>query len=222
MPNLSVAKDFDRQHQGRQTVLISRIRGKLVEKKLPGILLEVGGLTYEVQVPMTTAYQLPEVGNELQLHTHFVVREDAQQLYGFFKEKDRTLFRFLIRVSGVGPKLALAILSGMETNEFVRSVRGNDVSAMVNMPGVGKKTAERLIVEMRDCLKDWDQIEPGSSQVSAEGTLPSDLGREAETALMALGYKSQQAIRVVATVMKQHPDVTDSETLIRLSLKSML
>ena len=164
--------------------MIGQIRGLLVEKNSPAILIEVGGLTYEVQVPMSTAYQLPEVGNELRLHTHFVVREDAQLLYGFYHPSDKALFRALIKVNGVGPKMALAILSGMEAKEFARTVRENDLSALVNMPGIGKKTAERLLVEMRDRLSDWDDsgavnstgaVAPSASLLSKEADTPQVL-----------------------------------------------
>ena len=201
--------------------MIGQIRGVLVEKKPPEILVDVGGLSYELQIPMSTAYQLPEVGSELRLHTHFVVREDAQLLYGFYDLKDKTLFRALIRVNGVGPKMALAILSGMAADEFARTVRENDVSAMTRMPGIGKKTAERLIVEMRDRLTEWDEAEatavpPGATQST------SAMGKEAETALLALGYKPQQAARAVAMVLKSDPEVSDSESIIRLALKGML
>lgn len=201
--------------------MIGQIRGILIEKKPPEILVDVGGLSYELQIPMSTAYQLPEVGSELRLHTHFVVREDAQLLYGFYELKDKTLFRALIRVNGVGPKMALAILSGMAADEFARTVRENDVSAMTRMPGIGKKTAERLIVEMRDRLTEWDDAEatatlPGATQST------SAMGKEAETALLALGYKPQQAARAVAMVLKSAPEVPDSESLIRLALKGML
>lgn len=201
--------------------MIGRIRGILIEKKPPEILVDVNGLTYEVQVPMSTAYQLPEIGRELQLHTHFVVRDDAQLLYGFYQEKDKTLFRSLIKVNGVGPKMALTILSGMDADEFVRTVQNNDVSAMVNMPGIGKKTAERLIVEMRDRLDDWRETE-GVTSVGGDSPLSSSISRDAETALLALGYKPQQASRAINQVLKENPDITDSEALIRLSLKSML
>lgn len=200
--------------------MIGRIRGILIEKKPPEILVDVSGLTYEVQVPMSTAYQLPEVGNELHLHTHFVVRDDAQLLYGFYQEKDKILFRALIRVNGVGPKMALTILSGMDADEFVRTVQANDVSAMVNMPGIGKKTAERLIVEMRDRLDDWSD---GDAAVAAgDAGIASSISKDAETALLALGYKPQQASRAISQVLKENPEVEDSEALIRLSLKSML
>jgi Holliday junction DNA helicase RuvA len=201
--------------------LIGRIRGKLVEKQPPDILVEVNGVCYEVQVPMTTAYRLPEIGKDIQLHTHFVVREDAQLLYGFHQQQDKDMFRALIKVNGVGPKMALAILSGMEADDFVRTVQNNDVSAMVSMPGIGKKTAERLIVEMRDRLSEWQAA--GDPMVSAAALCGgSSFARDAETALLALGYKPQQAARAVSAVLKGNPDVADSEALIRLALKSML
>jgi len=201
--------------------MIGQIRGILVEKKPPEILVDVGGLSYELQIPMSTAYQLPEVGSELRLHTHFVVREDAQLLYGFYELKDKTLFRALIRVNGVGPKMALAILSGMAADEFARTVRENDVAAMTRMPGIGKKTAERLIVEMRDRLTEWDDAEAAAALPGATQST-SAMGKEAETALIALGYKPQQAARSVAIVLKSDPEVPDSESLIRLALKGML
>jgi Holliday junction DNA helicase RuvA len=200
--------------------VIGRIRGVLVDKKPPEIQIDVAGICYEVQVPMSTLYQLPELGKELTLHTHFVVREDAQLLYGFFEEKDKSMFRSLIKINGVGPKMALGILSSMEANEFVRAVRSNDINAMVKMPGIGKKTAERLLIEMRDRLKDWDDDgEAGSTQapVSASASITND----AETALISLGYKPQQAAHAIAQVLKVNPENTGSEELIRHSLKSM-
>ncbi|MDA0279253.1 MAG: Holliday junction branch migration protein RuvA [Proteobacteria bacterium] len=198
--------------------MIGRIRGVLVDKKPPEIQIDVAGICYEVQVPMSTLYQLPELGKELTLHTHFVVREDAQLLYGFFEEKDKAMFRSLIKINGVGPKMALGILSSMEANEFVRAVRSNNINAMVKMPGIGKKTAERLLIEMRDRLKDWDG-EEGSTQVpvSAAASITSD----AETALISLGYKPQQAAHAIAAVLKTNPEIQGSEELIRYSLKSM-
>ena len=198
--------------------MIGRIRGKLVEKNPPEILVDVGGITYEL--PMSTLYQLPDLGQELVLHTHFVVREDAQLLYGFYDSKDKAMFRALIRVNGVGPKMALGILSGMEADEFVRTVRNNDVTAMVNMPGIGKKTAERLIVEMRDRLSEWDAGEETTVSSSSGGD--SAITKDAETALIGLGYKPQQAARAITQVLKENPDIVDSEDLIRLSLKSMV
>ena len=198
--------------------MIGRIRGVLVDKKPPEIQIDVAGICYEVQVPMSTLYQLPELGKELTLHTHFVVREDAQLLYGFFEEKDKSMFRSLIKINGVGPKMALGILSSMEANEFVRAVRSNDINAMVKMPGIGKKTAERLLIEMRDRLKDWDDEEGGTQvPVSAGASITSD----AETALISLGYKPQQAAHAIAAVLKTNPEIQGSEELIRHSLKSM-
>lgn len=198
--------------------MIGRIRGVLVDKKPPEIQIDVAGICYEVQVPMSTLYQLPELGKELTLHTHFVVREDAQLLYGFFEEKDKSMFRSLIKINGVGPKMALGILSSMEANEFVRAVRSNDINAMVKMPGIGKKTAERLLIEMRDRLKDWDAEEGSTKEsVSASASITSD----AETALISLGYKPQQAAHAIAAVLKTNPEIQGSEELIRHSLKSM-
>jgi len=200
--------------------VIGRIRGILVDKKPPEIQVDVGGICYEVQVPMSTLYQLPEVGNELHLHTHFVVREDAQLLYGFFEEKDKSMFRSLIKINGVGPKMALGILSSMEADEFVRAVRSNDINAMVKMPGIGKKTAERLLIEMRDRLSDWDGGSEESSAPSA-ASVSASITNDAETALVSLGYKPQQAAHAIAQVLKANPEIEDSEQLIRQSLKSM-
>lgn len=199
--------------------MIGRIRGLLVEKQAPDLLVEVGGVGYEIQAPMTSFYQLPAVGEQVVLHIHQVVREDAHLLYGFASKRDRSLFRELIKVNGVGPKLALAILSGMDADDFARCVRDNDVAALVRLPGVGRKTAERLLVEMRDRLKDWSadglplgdgpaRLQPGSA----------DHLQEAEAALIALGYKPQEAAKMVAAASKQEASA-DSETLIRLALK---
>ena len=198
--------------------MIGRIRGVLVDKKPPEVQIDVAGICYELQIPMSTLYQLPELGKEITLHTHFVVREDAQLLYGFFEEKDKSMFRSLIKVNGVGPKMALGILSSMEANEFVRAVRSNNINAMVKMPGIGKKTAERLLIEMRDRLKDWNGEEGGTQvSVSAGASIVSD----AETALISLGYKPQQAAHAIAAVLKTNPEIQGSEELIRDSLKSM-
>ena len=200
--------------------MIGQIRGILVAKIPPDIHLEVGGITYEIQVPLSTLYQLPEIGQKLVLHTHFVVREDAQLLYGFYDAKDKAMFRALIRVNGVGPKLGLAILSGMEVDEFVRTVRNNDVATLVNMPGIGKKTAERLIVEMRDRLAEWE-VTATVGTASGVGSGASAVTKDAETALVSLGYKPMQAAHAIAQVIKDKPGVANSEELIRLALKSM-
>ena len=200
--------------------MIGRITGTLLEKQAPQILLDVSGVGYEIQVPMTTLYELPELGSQATLFTHFVVREDAQLLYGFNRERDRFLFRSLIKVSGVGPKLGLAILSGMDADSFVRSVQQDDVSTLVQLPGVGKKTAERLLIEMRDRLKDWilelDRV-PGAQPATAGAR---EFLAEAESALVALGYKPTEASRAVTAANDESVD--SSEELIRRALKSMV
>jgi Holliday junction DNA helicase RuvA len=201
--------------------MIGRIRGILVHKQAPLILVEVGGVGYELQVPMTTLFRLPELGTEVALVTHFVVREDAQLLYGFIEEGDRSLFRQLIKVSGVGPKLALTILSGMDAQSFARCVQRDEIASLVALPGVGRKTAERLLVEMRDKLDDW-LVPTGDSsgQLSGAGVVTPriDIVADAEGALISLGYKPQEASRMVAAV--NDDTVVASEELIRRALKS--
>jgi Holliday junction DNA helicase RuvA len=199
--------------------MIGFIQGILLAKQAPEILVDVGGVGYEVQVPMTTIYQLPKVGEKVALHTHFVVREDAQILFGFADARERKMFRNLIKVNGVGPKMALTILSGIESNDFVRCVRDNDTATLVRLPGVGKKTAERLLVEMRDRLKDWELGSgelPIGNNTAAGG---NDMLLEAESALIALGYKPGDASGMVSAVKE---NVESSEELIRLALKSMV
>ena len=202
--------------------MIGRIRGTLLEKHLTDILVDVNGIGYEISVPMSTLYRLPEAGQGLELHTHLAVREDAHVLYGFKELGEKKLFRALIKVSGVGPKLALAILSGMAVDEFVRTVNANDVAALVRMPGVGKKTAERLVIEMRDRLAEWGPVAaPEGQSGSSVRRADRNVSSEAETALVSLGYKPAEASRTIAQVLKKHGDIDNSETLIRLALKSM-
>ncbi len=207
--------------------MIGRLRGILVEKRPPELLVDVNGVYYEVQVPMTSIYHLPDINSEVVLHTHFVVQETAQQLFGFYNKKDRELFRTLIKVNGVGPKLGLAILSGMEASEIVRHVHEGDPNALVKVPGVGKKTAERLVIELRDRLKDWHL--PATSRDSGNAVADNDepvaisenaLIAEAESALIALGYKPVQATKVVMAAQKEHK-TERSEDLIRLALRSL-
>lgn len=201
--------------------MIGRIQGVLLEKQVPDLLVDVNGVGYEVHVPMTTMYQLPEVGQSVTLHTHFVVREDAQLLYGFATTTERSLFRALIKVNGVGPKLALTILSGIESNEFVRCVRDGDTVSLVRLPGVGKKTAERLLVEMKDRLKDWQIDNSAAGSVGNESAVGSNnILAEAESALVALGYKPQEASKAISAIDKS--EIDSSETLIRLALKNMV
>lgn len=206
--------------------MIGRIRGVLVEKTPPFVLIDVMGVGYEIQMPMTSLYQLPDTGVEVTVFTHFVVREDAQLLFGFANKQERALFKEVIKVNGVGPKLALTILSGMSAQQFVQAVNDGDITSLVKLPGVGKKTAERLLVEMKDRL--------GNLIVDSEAnaiTLP-DLGssdavtasagqqpkNEAITALVALGYSQIQASKMIKGV---YADDLSSEELIRKALRSV-
>lgn len=201
--------------------MIGQIRGKLIGKQVPDILVEAAGIGYEIQVPMTTLYQLPELGQEVTLLTHFVVREDAQLLYGFIEAADRRLFRELIKVSGVGPRLALTLLSGMDAADFSRCLQRDDVAALVALPGVGRKTAERLLVEMRDKAGDWlDELSPGARRAAAaddRDIVRMDTRLEAEHALVSLGYKLTEAAKLIAGV--DAPEEASTEELIRLALR---
>ncbi|RZQ02661.1 Holliday junction branch migration protein RuvA [Vibrio vulnificus] len=204
--------------------MIGRLRGILLEKQPPELLIEVNGIGYEVQMPMSCFYELPNIGEEAIIYTHFVVREDAQLLYGFNTVKERALFREVIKANGVGPKLGLAILSGMTASQFVASVEREDISTLVKLPGVGKKTAERLVVEMKDRLKGWsagDLFMPftDAAPVDSGSASSNSAEEEAVSALLALGYKPVQASKVVSQIAK--PDMT-SEQLIREALKSMV
>jgi Holliday junction DNA helicase RuvA len=197
--------------------MIGRIRGKLLEKQAPELLVDVNGVGYEIHAPMTTIYQLPALGENVELHTHLIVREDAHLLFGFATQQDRALFRALIKVNGVGPKLAVTILSGMDVNDFVRCVRDGDAAGLVKLPGVGKKTAERLLIEMRDRLRDWHA--DGIAVSAGAAQLPSrenDYLLEAESALIALGYKPAEATKMIAAVKNEGET---SEMLIRAALK---
>ena len=205
--------------------MIGRLRGIILEKQPPEILLEVSGVGYELQLPMTCFYELPSLGEEVTLYTHFVVREDAQLLYGFNNRRERSLFRELLKANGVGPKLALAILSGMSANQVVSAIEREDISSLIKLPGVGKKTAERLVVEMKDRLKGWGEgalFTPMTDAVGvaqANGEPLSNVEEEAISALLALGYKPQQAATVVSKVAKPEMKV---EALIREALRAML
>ncbi|RZQ00154.1 Holliday junction branch migration protein RuvA [Vibrio vulnificus] len=204
--------------------MIGRLRGILLEKQPPELLIEVNGIGYEVQMPMSCFYELPNIGEEAIIYTHFVVREDAQLLYGFNTVKERALFREVIKANGVGPKLGLAILSGMTASQFVASVEREDISTLVKLPGVGKKTAERLVVEMKDRLKGWSAGElftpfTDAAPVDSGSASSNSAEEEAVSALLALGYKPVQASKVVSQIAK--PDMT-SEQLIREALKSMV
>lgn len=205
--------------------MIGRLRGILIEKQPPELLIEVSGVGYEIQMPMSCFYELPNVGEEAIIYTHFVVREDAQLLYGFNTVKERALFREVIKANGVGPKLGLGILSGMTASQFVSCVEREDISTLVKLPGVGKKTAERLVVEMKDRLKGWgagDLFTPATDAApidSAPHSSEQNAEEEAISALLALGYKPQMASKVVSQIAKSG---MSSEELIREALKSMV
>lgn len=176
--------------------MIGRIQGVLIEKTENAILVDVNGVAYEIEIPLSTYVALSALNEVVTIHTHMVVREDAQLLFGFSSLSERGLFKSLIKVNGVGPKLAIAILSGLDVSAFCRCVRNDDVKALVAISGVGKKTAERLIIEMRDRLPQFD-IGDGA------GTMPSistDNLVDAETALIGLGFKPTDASRALALI----------------------
>lgn len=200
--------------------MIGRLSGILLEKQPPHILLDVNGVGYEVDAPMSTFYRLPAIGDKVTLHTHLVVREDAQLLYAFAEKRDRALFRELIKLNGVGPKLALALMSGLEVEELIGAVQAQDTGALTRVPGVGKKTAERLLVELKDRFKAWEDI-PGAAAPLVTGTAPVAVSGTADavSALIALGYKPQEASRAVANIKE---DGLSSEELIRRALKGMV
>lgn len=199
--------------------MIGRLKGTLIGKQAPVLLVDVNGVGYELEAPMSTFYQLPPLNQTVVLHTHMVVREDAHLLYGFASEEERALFRALIRVNGVGAKLALTVLSGISVDDFVRCVHDNDAATLVRLPGVGKKTAERLIIEMRDRFKDWQTAPaPGvSAMVMPVSHSIGDPLREAIAALVALGYKPQEASRLVQGVGAEGKT---SEEIIRHALRA--
>ena len=206
--------------------MIGRIVGQLIDKQPPEVLVDVAGIGYEIQMPMTSFYQLPKVGEQVVIFTHFVVREDAQLLYGFADKFERALFRELIKANGIGPKMGLTILSGMSAPQFMQSVAQQDVSALVSLPGIGKKTAERLIVELKDRLKEFAKHIDIPEQVNQVGqsekvTISStpDQRSEAVSALVALGYKPAQAEKMVASVYQAD---MQSEVIIREALKATL
>jgi Holliday junction DNA helicase RuvA len=172
--------------------MIGSLRGKLISRQAPSIIIECQGVGYEVETPMSTFLDLPSVGDDLFLFTHLLVREDAQTLYGFSSENERTLFRTLLRISGVGAKMGLAILSAMSVIDFQRCVEYEDTAALIKIPGVGKKTAERLIIEMRDKI-DKTMAGPGATRVTVEHSPRS----EAVDALIALGYKATEVNKLV-------------------------
>lgn len=199
--------------------MIGRLRGEIVYKHPPQLMLDVGGVGYELEAPMSTFYDLPGVGEQVTLVTHLAVREDAQNLYGFLRESDRALFRNLLRVTGVGARMALAILSGMDSQRFALCVRQEDVVALTRVPGIGKKTAQRLVMEMRDRLDSLPAgltagVRPSISTAGGEDLALAD----AVSALTSLGYKPVDANRMARAV---DDGAKTSEEIIRGALKAV-
>ena len=197
--------------------MIGQIRGILIHKQPPHMMVDVQGVAYEIEAPMTTFYKLPETEVEVTLFTHLAIRDDAHLLFGFATQEERTLFRTLIKVNGVGAKMALTILSGMEADIFAQCIRDGDADSLVRLPGVGKKTAERLIIEMRDRLKDWELTTVTGNETGNIAATPGKQSDDAVSALIGLGYKPQEASRFVFAVAN---DDMSSEEIIREALKA--
>jgi holliday junction DNA helicase RuvA len=196
--------------------MIGSLRGRIVSKTPPQVLVEAGGVGYEIEAPMSTFYRLPPTGQDVRLLTHLVVREDAHILYGFATDEERALFRSLLKVSGVGPKMGLALLSGISVEGFVQCIRNQDAATLTKVPGIGRKTAERLLVEMRDRLDGAAGAGAGSEAAMLGGTPQGPQG-EAFGALVALGYKPQEATRLLKSVGE---GAYSTEELIRRALQS--
>jgi Holliday junction DNA helicase RuvA len=195
------------------TPMIGRLKGILVSKQPPWLVIDVGGVGYELEAPMSTVFDLPETGREVALFTHYAVKEDTVALYGFLREAERSLFRTVQKVSGIGAKIALAVLSGTSTDEFARLVQAGDIAALTRIPGIGKKTAERIVVELRDRV-DAIAVLPGAG---ASG--PRDAQSEAVVALQQLGYKPAEAARLAKEATA---DGDSAEAIIRKALKAAL
>jgi Holliday junction DNA helicase RuvA len=193
--------------------VIGHLRGRLVRKAPPALIVDVNGVGYELEAPMSTFYRLPELGGEVELHTHLVVREDAQLLYGFATEDERRLFRDLLRVTGIGPKIGLALLSGIDVDTFMRCVEAEDADALTRIPGIGRKIAERLLVEMRDRIRALGQLPPAAAK-SAAG---AGAREEAFSALVALGYRPVEVNRLLQGVEQEG---AGTEELIRRALQA--
>jgi Holliday junction DNA helicase RuvA len=196
--------------------MIGRLRGTLISKQPPWLLVDVGGVGYELEAPMSTIYDLPALGKEVILLTHHAVKEDGVALYGFQHESERALFRNLLKVSGIGAKIALAVLSGASVSDFARLVQAGDVVALTKIPGIGKKTAERIVVELRDRVGGMGMNLPGTS---TQLETPLDPAGEAAVALQQLGYKSTEVTRLVQKVAAAGDSV---ESIIRKALRAAL
>ena len=199
--------------------MIGRLHGKLISKTPPQLLVDCQGVGYEVEAPMTTIWALPELNETVTLLTHLVVRDDAHLLFGFATEAERALFRSLLKVSGIGAKVALSILSGIETDEFIRCVNSGDSARLTALPGIGKKTAERLVVEMRDRVAELpDSIVTTGGGLASSKTSPADPATDAISGLVALGYKPAEASKLIHAL---DPEDKTSEDLIREALKNL-
>lgn len=194
--------------------MIGRIRGVIIEISEALVLIDVGGLGYEIEIPLSTYTALGSINDDVTLHTHLVVREDAQLLYGFYTLAERELFRSLIKVNKVGPKLAITILSGGDPSSFIRWIKTKDVKALTALPGVGKKTAEKLVIDLEDRLPDMAGTD--IAMTSPVVKVASDVFADAEAALTGLGFKPQDAARALAQIDDPNADV---ESLIKLALK---
>jgi Holliday junction DNA helicase RuvA len=192
--------------------VIGYLRGKLVRKQPPALIIDVAGVGYELEAPMSTFYRLPELGSEVHLHTHLVVREDAHLLYGFATEDERRLFRDLLRVSGIGPKIGLALLSGINVETFMVYVEAQDVDALIRIPGIGRKIAERLLIEMRDRIKALGLLPSAAQRRDGKGA-----EAEAYAALVALGYRPGEVTRLLKSVDNEG---AGTEELIRRALQA--
>ncbi|MDR5898249.1 Holliday junction branch migration protein RuvA [Halomonas vilamensis] len=199
--------------------MIGRLTGQLLEKHPPLIVIDVHGVGYELETSMNTLVALPAAGETISLYTHLTIRDDAHLLYGFAREHERALFRALIKVNGVGPKLALAILSGMDEDAFMRCVRDDDSKALTRLPGVGKKTAERLIIEMRDRFPEWENVSDTTLPLEAATAQGErDSLADAEAALISLGYKPAEAAKMLSGLDPKQP----AEALIKAALTQRL
>jgi len=197
--------------------MIGYLRGKLISKQPPQLVVDVGGVGYELDAPMSTFYTLPATGSDLSLFTHLVIREDAHSLYAFATDRERRMFRELLKITGVGPKLALSILSGINVDELLLCVAAADTDSLVRIPGVGRKTAERLLIEMRDRVKIFGEV--SAVIASTSGSVAQSSQNEAFSALVALGYKPAEITKLLSRV---DPTIQSVEDIIRHALKSAI
>ena len=194
--------------------MIVKLAGKLLDKQAPCALIDVNGVGYEINVSLMTFVDLPSLGSDVEMHTHLVVREDSHTLYGFLTVHERSLFKALIKVNGVGPKMALGMLSGMTVDEFARAILNRDVSSLVKLPGVGKKTAERLVIEMKDAIDGVELSGAGENTITK-----SDIRLEAESGLLSLGYKAQDITKILNNL--DYKNASSSEDVIKMALQSI-